>query len=92
MNMIEGVRFLLNAFSYLTTEHKLNADELVSEWVEGILGDNYPVPDRMLKHSEFITRKYIEQEMGYRADLPQSHFDLFAVEAGRDRTLLRYMI
>ncbi|EDL54883.1 L-Aspartate decarboxylase [Vibrio mediterranei AK1] len=78
----EGVRFLLNAFSFLTTEHKLDADELIYEWVEGILGDNYPVPDRMLKNCEFISRKYIEQEMGSKAGLPDSHFDLFAVEGG----------
>lgn len=79
---VAGVRFLLNAFSYLTTEHKLNADELIYEWVEGILGDNYPVPDRMLKNSEFIARKYIEQEMGHKEGLPESEFDLFAVEGG----------
>lgn len=79
---VAGVRFLLNAFSYLTTEHKLDADELIYEWVEGILGDNYPVPDRMLKNSEFIARKYIEQEMGHKEGLPDSEFDLFAVEGG----------
>ncbi|OED68248.1 aspartate 4-decarboxylase [Vibrio splendidus ZS-139] len=79
---VDGVRFLLNAFSFLTVEHKINADELIYEWVEGILGDNYPVPDRMLKNSEFISRKYIEQEMGYKDTLPASHFDLFAVEGG----------
>ncbi|MGV2986289.1 bifunctional aspartate transaminase/aspartate 4-decarboxylase [Vibrio sp. E150_011] len=78
----EGVRFLLNAFSYLTTEQGLDADELIYEWVEGILGDNYPVPDRMLKHSEFIAKKFIEQEMGHQAHLPESNFDLFAVEGG----------
>ncbi|WP_261836828.1 bifunctional aspartate transaminase/aspartate 4-decarboxylase [Vibrio ishigakensis] len=79
---VEGIRFLLNAFNYLTTELFLDADELIYEWVEGILGDNYPVPDRMLKYSEIISRKYIEQEMGHKSHLPDSHFNLFAVEGG----------
>ncbi|GEM80256.1 aminotransferase [Vibrio superstes NBRC 103154] len=79
---VEGIRFLLNAFSYLTTQLHIDADELIYEWVEGILGDNYPVPDRMLKNSEIIARKYIEQEMGHKSNLPNSHFDLFAVEGG----------
>jgi aspartate 4-decarboxylase len=36
----------------------------------------------MLKNCEFISRKYIEQEMGNKPGLPESNFDLFAVEGG----------
>ncbi|MEZ9862898.1 aspartate 4-decarboxylase [Vibrio breoganii] len=78
----EGVAFLLNAYNYLTCLQNFNGDELIYEWVSGILGDNYPVPDRMLKYSEKIARKYLEQEMCHGPALPESPMDLFAVEGG----------
>ena len=34
------------------------------EMVDGILGDHYPVPDRMLRCSEQIVRDYLAMEMG----------------------------
>ncbi|GEA51607.1 aminotransferase [Vibrio inusitatus NBRC 102082] len=78
----EGIAFLLNAYNYLTCQQGFNGDELIYEWVSGILGDNYPVPDRMLKYSELIARKYLEQEMCHDKELPSSPMDLFAVEGG----------
>ena len=59
----EGVQFLIEAFQFVTEQYQVDSDELIYEWVGAILGNNYPVPDRMLKYSELIARKYIEQEM-----------------------------
>ncbi|MCL4112930.1 UNVERIFIED_CONTAM: hypothetical protein GTU68_040485 [Idotea baltica] len=78
----EGVQFLIEAFQFITEQYQVDGDALIDEWVEGILGNNYPVPDRMLKYSELIARKYIEQEMAGSQPLPAGKFDLFAVEGG----------
>ncbi|MCC4861199.1 bifunctional aspartate transaminase/aspartate 4-decarboxylase [Vibrio splendidus] len=78
----EGVQFLIEAFQFITDQYQVDGDALIYEWVEGILGNNYPVPDRMLKYSELIARKYIEQEMAGSQPLPAGKFDLFAVEGG----------
>ena len=78
----EGVQFLIEAFQFVTEQYQVESDELVYEWVGGILGNNYPVPDRMLKYSELIARKYIEQEMAGSQPVPAGKFDLFAVEGG----------
>ncbi len=52
------------------------------EWVDGILGDNYPVPDRMLHKAEIIVHAYLMQEMSAGSKPPAGSFDIFAVEGG----------
>jgi aspartate 4-decarboxylase len=56
-------------------------DAWVYELVDGILGDHYPGPDRMLVHAEQIVREYLTAEMCAR-EQPTVPFDLFAVEGG----------
>ena len=55
-----GVAFLSRAVSYVRDQLGLSASAFLHEMVEGILGANYPVPPRMLRISEKITREYIE--------------------------------
>ena len=50
--------------------------------MDGILGDNYPVPDRMLKNTETIVHEYIVHEMSIGLKAPEGKFDIFAVEGG----------
>lgn len=58
-----------------------DADDFVHELADAIIGDNYPVPDRMLRHTERIVQRYLDQELcGNRP--PPGRFDLFAVEGG----------
>ena len=38
-------------------------DKFVHELVDAIIGDNYPVPDRMLVHNEQIVREYLQWAM-----------------------------
>ena len=40
-----------------------SADAFVHELVDSIIGDNYPVPDRMLVHNERIVREYLQWAM-----------------------------
>jgi len=56
-------------------------DAWVYELVDGILGDHYPGPDRMLVHAEQVVREYLTAEMCAR-EQPMVPFDLFAVEGG----------
>src|SRR3954467_2471049 len=58
-----GVELLKKSYQYGIDKHKFDADAWVREMVEAVIGFNYPVPDRMLKHLEVIVHDYIVQEM-----------------------------
>jgi len=58
-----------------------DADAFVHELTDSIIGDNYPVPDRMLVHNEQIVREYLQWAM-CGAPRPQGTFELYAVEGG----------
>ena len=45
---------LLNESVQFLTKEGINADDLIHEWVDGIIGDQYPDPDRILKYTELI--------------------------------------
>jgi aspartate 4-decarboxylase len=78
---VEGTQFLNAAVSYVKDHLGFPAGDFLHEMVQGYLGCNYPVPDRMLKLSEKIVGRYLHQEMlGGRSI--QGHTDLFAVEGG----------
>lgn len=75
------VKFLKEAYIYVTKELKIKADDFIQELTDGILGDHYPTPDRMLAICERIVHKYLEQEM-FKGPVPGGKFDLFATEGG----------
>ena len=37
-------------------EHAADPGELVHEWTESIVGDQYPMPDRILKYTEILVQ------------------------------------
>ncbi len=76
-----AVGFLREAFAYVQDELNMDPDEFMREMVDGILGDHYPVPDRMLTCSETIVHKYLEQEL-CGGNLSPGKFELFATEGG----------
>lgn len=76
-----GIAFLHNAFLYVRDKVKLDPDGFICEMVDAILGDHYPMPDRMLVCSEKIVHKYLEQEM-CKGQPPSGKFDLFPTEGG----------
>jgi len=57
------------------------ADAFIHELVDAITGDNYPVPDRMLVHTEQVVHEYLMQAM-CGTPRPPGRFDLFATEGG----------
>ncbi len=76
-----GAIFLEKCYHYMIEEHKVDADELIHEWTEGIIGNQYPVPGRILKYTEIAVRDYIAQEL-CDGRPPQGESDLFATEGG----------
>lgn len=74
-----GITLLRNIIDYGIMKQGFNADDWVYELVDGIIGDNYPFPDRMLVHVEKIVHDYLVQEMCYNKP-PVGKFELFAVE------------
>ena len=76
-----GAQFLEKCFRYMIEEHSVDGDALVHEWAECVIGDQYPVPDRILKHTEIAVRDYIAQEL-CEGRPPQGEIDLFATEGG----------
>jgi aspartate 4-decarboxylase len=58
-----------------------DADSFVHELVDSIIGDHYPVPDRMLVHNEQIVHEYLQWAMCGNPR-PKGKFKLYAVEGG----------
>lgn len=78
----EAGKLLSGAYRYMTEQLKADRDELVLEWTDGIVGDHYPTPPRILKYTELICQAYLAQEMGERAPGFGQEYDLFATEGG----------
>ncbi|AYQ86376.1 bifunctional aspartate transaminase/aspartate 4-decarboxylase [Burkholderia gladioli] len=76
-----GIGFLRGAVSYVRDQLGLSAGDFLYEMCEGILGANYPVPDRMLALSEQIVGQYLRREMIGKHPFV-GEFDVFAVEGG----------
>ncbi len=75
-----GVQLIKDIIEYGITEHGFDPDSWVFELTDAIIGDNYPVPDRMLIHTEKVVKDYIIKEMG--GDPKTATHNLYAVEGG----------
>lgn len=73
-----GIELLKQMMDYGVSVKGFDPDAFVHELVDGIIGDNYPFPDRMLRHSEQIVLDYLVQELKY--DLDAGQIKLYAVE------------
>ncbi|HKT49745.1 MAG TPA: bifunctional aspartate transaminase/aspartate 4-decarboxylase [Candidatus Angelobacter sp.] len=76
-----GASFLASMVSFAIQKFGFEPDAFVHELVDSIIGDNYPVPDRMLVHNEKIAHEYLMWAM-CGEPRPAGKFDLFAVEGG----------
>ena len=74
-----GSGLLLRGVEFARGTLGCDADLLVGEWVDGVLGDHYPVPVRMLVHAERIVHAHLAAEL-FGAEVPGGRFELFAVE------------
>lgn len=76
-----GRALLLRALEYGVKTLGFDPDKFVWEMTDAVIGDNYPVPDRMLVHAEAIVRTYLEREM-CDGRPPPGKFEYYAVEGG----------
>ena len=58
-----GAEFLTRMVPWAVAEFGFEPDAFVHELVDSIIGDNYPVPDRMLVHNEKIVHEYLQWAM-----------------------------
>jgi len=58
-----GVQWLQKFIRYGTDTLHFDADDWVHQLTDGIIGDNYPVPDRMLGYCEEVIRKFLYKEL-----------------------------
>src|SRR6201981_1987277 len=76
-----GASFLSAMVPFTVKKFGFDPDAFVHELVDSIIGDNYPVPDRMLIHNERITHEYLMWAMCGNPR-PAGKFDLYATEGG----------
>ena len=76
-----GTQLLEDGYKYVTETLELDGDSFIGEMVDGILGDHYPVPDRVLRNTEKIIGAYLNQTMCDN-DPPPGTMDLFVTEGG----------
>ncbi len=75
-----GAYLARDIINFGISELGFDGDEFVHELVDGIIGDNYPLPDRMLPHMEKIVHDYLVQEMKYDISGKYGDVEIFAVE------------
>ncbi|MGC4073707.1 MAG: bifunctional aspartate transaminase/aspartate 4-decarboxylase [Nibricoccus sp.] len=80
-NDAPGIKLLRETWNFGLKTLKFDADAFAYELAQGIIGDMYPVPDRMLRCCERIVHAYLDKEMCGNKP-PAGKFDLFAVEGG----------
>lgn len=74
-----GVTLIKDIIDYGIKREGFDPDKWVFELTDAIIGDNYPVPDRMLTHIEGIVHEYLVQELCYNKPTV-GRFNIFAVE------------
>lgn len=78
---LPGIELLQKCVEYAVERFGFDRDDFVHELTDSSVGDNYPVPDRMLKHAEQIVRGYVADEM-FDHKPPPGNLSLFATEGG----------
>ena len=76
-----GAQFLLDALNYAVNDMGLDANTFAAEMVDALIGDHYPVPDRVLPNVEKVVRRYLALTM-CGGEPPAGTMDLFVTEGG----------
>src|SRR5213083_2415334 len=80
-NDMPGASVLQAMVPWAVNKFSFDPDKFVHELVDSIIGDHYPVPDRMLVHNEQIVHEYLEWAMCGNPR-PKGKFKIYAVEGG----------
>lgn len=73
--------FLVKMVNYAHEKLNIDKDEFVKELVDGAIGNNYPVPSRVLKNTEKVLNAYLESAL-YRSEKLAAETDIFPTEGG----------
>lgn len=73
--------FISGLVNYGVEQLDFEPDAWVYELVNGIIGDQYPFPDRSLIHIEKVIRAYLLQELCPNRQI-EGQFNIFSVEGG----------
>ena len=75
----QGAGLLRGAVAYVRRTLGVSADEFVWEITRGVIGGDYPTPDRILRVTEQVVAEYLVATMCNGNPVPGG-FDLFATE------------
>ncbi|MGH4028442.1 bifunctional aspartate transaminase/aspartate 4-decarboxylase [Actinomycetota bacterium Odt1-20B] len=78
---LPGIELLQKCVEFAVKRFGFEKDAFVHELTDSSVGDNYPVPDRILTHTEQIVRGYIDDEM-FDKRPPAGNVSYFATEGG----------
>ncbi|MER7516045.1 bifunctional aspartate transaminase/aspartate 4-decarboxylase [Streptomyces sp. NPDC126499] len=78
---LPGIELLRKSVAYAVERFGFDKDAFVHELTDSSIGDNYPVPDRILPHTERIVRGYVEDEL-FDGRPPAGTMSYFATEGG----------
>ncbi|MFB6835462.1 bifunctional aspartate transaminase/aspartate 4-decarboxylase [Streptomyces sp. NPDC056361] len=78
---LPGIELLRDCVEYAIRRFGFDKDAFVHELTDSSIGDNYPVPDRILAHTEQIVRGYVHDEL-FDKRPPAGPLSLFATEGG----------
>jgi aspartate 4-decarboxylase len=76
-----GAAFLSAAVKFAIGKFGFDPDAFVGELTDSIIGDHYPVPDRMLVHNEQVVHEYLLWASCGEPH-PAGKYDIYAVEGG----------
>ncbi|MEW1695608.1 bifunctional aspartate transaminase/aspartate 4-decarboxylase [Streptomyces sp. NPDC091278] len=78
---LPGIELLQSCVEYAVERFGFDKDAFVHELTDSTIGDNYPVPGRILPHTEQIVRGYLNDEM-FDGKPPAGNMSLFTTEGG----------
>lgn len=73
--------FLLECLDFTSNTLGLDEDAVIYEWTNGVLGNNYPTPSRILEMNEPILNAYLKNILYKNRDLADKT-DIFPTEGG----------
>ncbi|MFI8965505.1 bifunctional aspartate transaminase/aspartate 4-decarboxylase [Streptomyces sp. NPDC053493] len=78
---LPGIELLQRCVEYAVERFGFDKDAFVHELTDSSIGDTYPVPDRILGHTEQIVRAYVAEEL-FDGRPPAGTVSYFATEGG----------
>ncbi|GAA2748356.1 bifunctional aspartate transaminase/aspartate 4-decarboxylase [Kitasatospora cinereorecta] len=78
---LPGIELLTESVALAVERFGFDREAFVHELTDATIGDNYPVPDRMLVHAERVVEGYLHEEL-MDGRPPADRLDVFATEGG----------